>query len=257
MTIRNRVPVSWSHLELELNSRERALGEIGSALAHDLQEPVRNLRSFAKLLDARIGSTSDPDVQEMLNFLQEAADGLGARFQQLVLYSRQQTRPMRCIESVSTLRALETAIKASESRLEAMDANVTFGALPDVEIDTDTLTQVFSHLIENSITCRSDQPLQIKISAEWRHGLWQITVRDNGIGIEPRLHERAFQLFRQVHHEREGAGVGLAFCRQAVERSGGRMWLASRADRGCSLIFTVPGQAPVQTQKPARLRAVT
>lgn len=255
--MRNRQPVSWSHLELELNSRERALGEIGSALAHDLQEPVRNIRSFAKLLDARIGATSDPDVQEMLSFLEQAADGLGARFQQLVQYSRQQTRPMRNIESVSALLAVETAVSANKPSLNAAKAKIDFGEMPDVEIDSDTLTQVFSHLIENSLKCRSNQDLRIKISAEWRHGLWQFTVRDNGIGIEPRLHERAFQLFRQVHHEREGAGVGLAFCRQAIERSGGRMWLASRADRGCSLIFTLPGQAPVDLRQPTQLRAVT
>ncbi len=249
-------PASWSHLELELEARERALGEIGSALSHDLQEPVRNIRSFAKLLAQKLGDETTEETREMLDFLDGAADELGHRFHQLVHYTRMQTRPRLVCDPISTEEALARVLERLEAQLSEVGGEVTHGPLADVEIEPELLEQIFAHLLHNAIQCRSDRPLRIEISTEWRHGVWQIGVRDNGIGIEPRLHERAFQLFRQVHHERQGDGVGLAFCRQAIERSGGRMWLASRPGRGCSVIFTLAGPAPERARPATLLRAV-
>ncbi len=122
------------------------------------------------------------------------------------------------------------------------EVQVTCSELPVVTGDRTQLTQLFMNLINNGIKYRSEQPPRIHVSAERNGAEWLISIRDNGIGIEPRHQEQIFEIFKRLHSPQAypGTGIGLAVCRRIVHRHGGRIWVDSEPGKGSVFHFTIP-----------------
>jgi signal transduction histidine kinase len=101
--------------------------------------------------------------------------------------------------------------------------------------------QLFQNLIGNAIKYRSDAPPLIRISAEEGENCWILSVEDNGIGIDPKYFDYIFGVFRRLHgSQKSGTGIGLAICRAAVERLGGRIWVESAPGAGSTFRVSLP-----------------
>jgi light-regulated signal transduction histidine kinase (bacteriophytochrome) len=98
------------------------------------------------------------------------------------------------------------------------------------------------NLIGNGLKYHGDKSPNVHVSAKRDGNEWAFSVRDNGIGIDPKYHERIFEIFKRLHDQTEypGTGIGLAVCRRVVTRHGGRIWLQSEAGRGSVFHFTLP-----------------
>jgi chemotaxis family two-component system sensor kinase Cph1 len=117
------------------------------------------------------------------------------------------------------------------------------------------LTQLFQNLISNSIKYRSEETPRIHVSAERTAEGWLFTVRDNGIGIDPRDTERVFGMFKRLHgKEIRGTGIGLALCKKIVERKGGRIWAESEIGQGAAFKFTIPATYMESAPPPGRAK---
>ena len=225
----------------ELARSNTELQQFAYVVSHDLQEPLRSVNGFVQLLQRRGVDAAD---ERVAHFMERIVDNVG-RMQTLISdlleYSRVSTRgmpfaPVRS-EDILTweLRSLHTAIDESE-------AQVTFDELPEVMADSTQLGQLFLNLIGNAIKFRGERPPRIHVGAQRGEGEWIFSVRDNGIGVEPKEAERIFQVFQRLHTRQEyaGTGIGLAVCKKIVERHGGRIRVESEPGEGASFFFTIP-----------------
>jgi len=126
--------------------------------------------------------------------------------------------------------------------IEESGAVVTYDDLPTIMDDFSQLSRLFQNLIGNAIKFRSEEIPKVHVSAERKENERVFSVRDNGIGIDPKYAKRIFDIFQLLHGREEypGTGIGLAICKRIVERHGGRIWVESRLGNGSTFYFTIP-----------------
>jgi chemotaxis family two-component system sensor kinase Cph1 len=132
--------------------------------------------------------------------------------------------------------------------IEEKGATVIHEPLPKVMADDVQLGQLFQNLVGNAIKFHQEEAPQVHVSAHQSNGEWVFSVRDNGIGIDPKFKELIFVIFQRLHGKGEypGTGIGLAVCKKIVERHGGRIWVESEPGRGAAFYFTIP---PIQEKR--------
>jgi light-regulated signal transduction histidine kinase (bacteriophytochrome) len=137
--------------------------------------------------------------------------------------------------------AFDHAVAQLAEAVRESGADVSRGDLPVVSGDETQLVQLFQNLVGNAIKFRAKAP-KVRVEAVRDGAFWQFSVRDNGIGIDPRFHDRLFVIFQRLHGRDEypGTGIGLAICKRIVERNGGRIWLDSQPANGTTFFFTLP-----------------
>ena len=135
---------------------------------------------------------------------------------------------------------LHQVLLSADKQIADRSAIVTHDPLPWVSGDYEILTKVLHHLIQNAIEyCGTPSP-RVHISSRREHLEWVFSVQDNGPGIDPEFQGRVFGVFKRLHgKEHPGNGLGLAFCKKAIERHGGRMWMESTLGAGSTFYFTL------------------
>jgi light-regulated signal transduction histidine kinase (bacteriophytochrome) len=130
-------------------------------------------------------------------------------------------------------------------------AIIRMGYMPPVAASREHVWHIFQNLMGNAIKYRSERPLEIGVQALREKNVWVFAVRDNGIGIERDDYERIFEMFRRGRNNtaHEGNGLGLATCKNIVERYNGRIWVRSVPGEGSTFFFTLPAIPAHTTEK--------
>ena len=232
----DRVKTETDHLRFDLE-------QIAYLASHDLQEPLRNVVTMMQLVQ-RSGAEMDPDQVTQIAVAVEGANRLHGLIHDLLAYTRVVTQgrsPRRC----SLGQSLDRATTNLADAIDAVGAEVTNDPLPTVIADVNQMGQLMQNLIANAIKFRSGAPPRVHVAVVQLEDEWQVSVRDNGVGIESAYHDRIFLLLRRPHQtgEYEGSGIGLAICHRIVQRHGGRIWVESNAGEGSTFHFTLPRHA--------------
>ncbi|MFQ5944464.1 MAG: PAS domain S-box protein [Anaerolineales bacterium] len=225
----------------ELERSNRDLEQFAYLASHDLQEPLRMVSSYLRLLERRYKDGLDEDANEFIHYAIDGADRMKVLINSLLDYSRVDTHGKE-LEGTDSELALERALTNLQLAIIENRASVTHDSLPTLRADEGQLVQLFQNLVSNAIKCRKEEALEIHVGADRKDGDWLFSVSDNGIGIDPRDSESIFGLFQRSHHQEDvpGAGIGLAISRRIVERHGGRIWVESELGKGSTFYFTMP-----------------
>ncbi len=228
----------------ELNRSNEELGQFAYIASHDLQEPLRMVASYTALLSKKYKGKLDASADEYIAFAVDGADRMQRLIRDLLTYSRVGTRGNELIDTPSAY-ALDQALLNLRGVIAESHALVTNGPLPLVSADERQLIQLFQNLVGNAIKYqRPGSVARVQISAQRNtEGRWVFSVRDNGIGIDPRYFDRIFGMFQRLHRRNEfaGTGIGLAICKKIVERHGGTISVESRDGDGATFRFTLDG----------------
>lgn len=226
--------------EEALERSNEDLERFAYAASHDLKEPLRLIGSYVQLLQKRYRGKMGDDADEYIDYVVSSVKRMDELIGDLLAYSRVGTSD-RNFEENDCDAILKWTIMNLQMAIRETGALVTYEPLPTVVGDQSQLVQLFQNLLGNAIKYRGDEPPQIHVSATIERDEWIFSVRDNGLGIEPKYHKQVFGIFKRLHgRERPGTGIGLAICQRIVERHGGRIWLESEPGRGSTFYFSIP-----------------
>jgi PAS domain S-box-containing protein len=231
-------------LQDSLTESNAALEQFAYVASHDLQEPLRTMTAYAQLLTRNYGGKLDADADKFLGFIVSAAARMGALIEDLLSYARFTTEEKRPC-SVALDDDLEAALTHLDQAITESGASVTHDPMPILTVDRGQMVRLFQNLIGNAVKYRKPgQPSQVHVSAEQKGAEWVISVRDNGIGFDPKFASAIFTPFTRLQTAAEypGSGVGLAICRRIVQNLGGRIWAESAPGEGTTLSFTLPAE---------------
>jgi light-regulated signal transduction histidine kinase (bacteriophytochrome) len=210
-------------------------------VSHDLQEPLRTVGGFVKLLEKRYKGKLDAKADEFIEYTVDGVKRMQVLIKDLLEYSQVGIKD-RTFKPTNCSVALEQAIYNLHVSIEESGTELTYDLLPTIMANASQLSRLFQNLISNAIKFRSKKPLKIHISAENRGNEWVFSVRDNGIGIDPEFANRIFDIFQRLHTREEypGTGIGLTNCKRIVEHHGGKIWVESELGKGSIFYFTIP-----------------
>ncbi len=224
----------------DLERSNRDLEEFAYIASHDLQQPLRMVSSFVKLLGQHYSGQLDERADKWINFAVDGANRMQEMINSLLKYSRVGTKG-KTFEMVESEALVRKALANLHLPVQESGAQVTYDALPTIRADGAQILRLFQNLIDNAIKFRSAESPRIHVSAERDGARWIFSVQDNGIGFDPKYADQIFVIFRSLHGAKyPGSGMGLAICRRIVERHGGRIWVESRSGEGATFYFSIP-----------------
>lgn len=226
---------------LELQRSNDDLQQFAYVCSHDLQEPLRVISNYTRLLAKRYQGKLDKNADEFIDFTVDAAKRMQELINDLLVYSRVQTKG-QAFKETSCSAAVEMALANLKVTIEENGARIHTEPLPTVRGDSSQLIQLFQNLLSNAVKFRSKDAPYIEISAKDIGTSWLFTIQDNGIGFDIRHAERIFVIFQRLHAKEtyQGSGIGLAVCKKIVERHGGNISVESVPGKGTSFHFTLP-----------------
>ncbi len=217
------------------------LEQFASVASHDLKEPLHMVSSYVQLLARKYGGRLDEKADRYIGFAVEGVTRMEKLIEGLLAYSR--IGRVARSERLDSSEVFRQALSNLSAAIRESGAVITCDELPPVQGDEIQLLQLFQNILGNAVKYRkAGTAPRVHVSAQAEGDMQRFSVRDNGIGIEPRNYERVFQIFQRLHSydTYAGAGIGLAVCKRIVERHHGRIWIESAPGSGSTFFFTVP-----------------
>lgn len=243
ITARLRAEIELLRTLDSLVSANQRVRELGHAISHDLQEPLRQVGGFVQLLERRYHGKLDAEADQFIGYAVEGTRRLKALIADIESFAvSAQLSP----EPVAVQPVLAELLEDMRGPVEEAGARIAIGRMPVLSADGAKLAVIFHALLDNALKFRHpDRPCEIAVEAEGHQGGWVFRVHDNGIGIEPEYFESIFSLFRRLHTRDRipGNGTGLAIVRKLVEAHGGHIWVEPAPGGGAIFAFTLPATA--------------
>jgi light-regulated signal transduction histidine kinase (bacteriophytochrome) len=225
-------------LQRQLDRADADFEEFVSIAAHNLRESLRDVASFSQLMAETCAGRLDSQAAVFLERIQDGAARMQSLLADVVDYWALRAGEEHSPTDMEAV--LRQALLCADQQITERSAVVTHDPLPRVWGDFEILTKILRHLIRNAIEyCDTPSP-RVHVSSRRLDLDWVFSVQDNGPGIDPAFHGRIFEVFKRLHgKDYPGNGLGLAFCKKAIERHGGRMRVESNPGAGTTFYFSL------------------
>jgi PAS domain S-box-containing protein len=240
-TLEDRVQERTARLE----ALNQELEAFSSAVSHDLQTPLRYISNFAERLQSKLNLAElDSSSQQYLSIIVEAAEQCREMINNLLEFSRMGQTQLHFTQ-VPMNQLVQQVREQLEPDLAGRVVHWLIEPLPSVWGDPNLLRLVCQNLLANAVKYTENRT-QAEVRIGSVEGDQEITffVKDNGVGFDPKYHDRLFSLFQRLHPQEQfaGTGVGLANVRRIIHRHGGRIWAEGAVDQGATFYFSLPKQ---------------
>ncbi len=223
----------------DLARSNRDLDDFASIASHELQEPLRMVERYTQILSEEHGGELHSDARDYLRMAHEGALRMQSLVDDLLEFSRIESRASVFTECASS-EFVEEALIELRQQIDESNASVELEDLPTVTADPRQMAILFRNLISNGLKFTRGPDPRIVISGERQSDEVSFSVQDNGIGIDSEQLSRIFGLFKRLNPEIPGTGIGLAICQRIVERHKGRIWVESKPGEGSRFRIAIP-----------------
>jgi PAS domain S-box-containing protein len=242
ITERQRVEAERERLIAEQEARNAEMERFTYTVSHDLKSPLITIRGFLGLLEQDALRGNVEGMQRDITYIHMAAATMQRLLDELLELSRI-GRVVHPLTEIPLSALAQEAVTLVGGQIAARGVQVHIASdLPVVVGDRPRLLEVLQNLVDNAVKFMGTQPApRIEIGLRQAEKDTVYYVQDNGIGIDPRYHEKVFGLFERLEAEGDGTGIGLALVKRIIEVHGGRIWVES-AGQGCgsTFCFTLP-----------------
>lgn len=207
--------------------------------SHELQSPLRMVERYLNLLVEDDTFEMPEEARENLALAHRGARQMQALISDLLAYSRVASDG-QAFRATDCNALVDRVIRSLEAEIATSGAEIQREKLPSALCDGPQLEQVFRNLLGNALKFRGEPAPRVEIGALPEKDEWLFSVRDNGIGIDPKRVDSIFTLFKRLNPDLPGTGIGLALSKSIVERHGGRIWVESEKGDGATFYFTLP-----------------
>lgn len=222
----------------EVNSANKELNDFAYVVSHDLKAPLRGISSLSDWLLTDYGDKFDDEGKELVNMLINRVRKMYSLIDGILQYSR-----------VGSIKEEQQQINLNDVVTDVVDMlappeNVQIeikNILPTVYCETTRIKQIFQNLLSNSIKFMDKPQGQIIIDCTEDNSYWQLSIADNGPGIEEKYFHRIFQIFQKLSNDEgsDSTGIGLSLVKKIVEIYGGKVWVESKVGEGSTFFFTL------------------
>jgi signal transduction histidine kinase len=234
---------------LEIANKE--LDRFAFMASHDLQEPLRKIRTFSERVSSRYRSSLDDDGVRYLERIQNAAERMQRLINDLLAFSKI-SHQQHAFVKVDLNQLVNDVLREMEETITERGAKITLDALPSLYMNPELMRPVFGNIIGNAIKYgkkNTDPRIYIYSELDQEEGgtgseskYCRIFIEDNGIGFEQKFAEKIFGMFTRLHasNEYEGTGIGLALCKKIIEEHKGYISARSKVNEGSTFIISLP-----------------
>lgn len=251
VTERREMERRQEELLKDLERSNQDLDDFTYAVSHDLKAPLRTIESFSEFLLEDYCDSLDETGREYLQRMRDSARRMKELTDDLLQLSRVGRKHVE--EEEVDLNSVLGNIKLDfEGQVRERPFRVVVGEMPVIRTQKVWLQQIFINLIGNGLKFNESQEPTVWVGHEDGGDHHHFSVRDNGIGIDPKYHDRIFKIFERLHGQDEypGTGAGLTICRKIVDLWRGRIWLESEPGKGTTFHFTIPKESKVDGWAP-------
>ncbi|MGN6164583.1 MAG: chemotaxis protein CheB [Flavisolibacter sp.] len=246
-------------INLELETSNSELLQFASIASHDLKEPLRKIHMFSNLVRDRYLNEINSDAKDYMNRIIKASARMTKLINDLLSFTRLSGSSHYEIVSLNTI--VDEVLSDLELSIHEKQAKIEVAPLPEIEVITGQMRQVFQNIISNALKfCRNGITPNIKINAarvselsfldsfDAQGTYCRITISDNGIGFNQQYADRIFTIFQRLHtwDKYDGTGIGLAITKKIIERHNGIITAKSKEGEGASFIMVLPLRQEVE-----------
>ncbi len=233
-------------IEEELRAKNAQLESYVYSVSHDLKSPIIAIQGFSRLLMKKHGENFEQEGRELLERIMNTAKRAERMIADLLIFAKAEKGVRGDFEFIDSQREIQSIIE--ELKIKWKQRPVTFVLsenLPEILFHRGSFRQIMSNLIDNAIKySQQEMSPQVFIDGRKERDSVVFSVADNGIGIDPSLHEKIFDVFErgEATEDVEGTGIGLSIIKRILEIHHGDIWVESKKGEGATFYVRLPAR---------------